>query len=120
MGLDFASNAMAPIKPQNEGEVVFSDYNGLYGNMPMLYHGLGLYTIYGHCSSIAVSAGDKTSIGETIANTGTSGYAMGDHLHFGILVQGIEVRPQEWMDEQWIRLNIYDVIKSAKATIERK
>lgn len=120
MGLDFASNAMAPIKPQNTGEVVFSDYNGLYGNMPMLYHGLGLYTLYGHCSSIAVSSGDKTSVGETIANTGTSGYAMGDHLHFGILVQGIEVRPQEWMDEQWIRLNIDDVIKSAKATIERK
>ena len=120
MGLDFASNAMAPIKPQNAGEVVYNDYNGLYGNMPMLYHGLGLYTLYGHCSSIAVSLGDKTSAGETIANTGTSGYAMGDHLHFGILVQGIEVRPQEWMDSQWIRLNIEDVIKSAKTTIERK
>ena len=120
MGLDLASNAMAPIKPQNAGEVVYSDYNGLYGNMPMLYHGLGLYTIYGHCSSIAVSTGDVISRGETIANTGTSGYAMGDHLHFGILVQGIEVRPQEWMDEQWIRLNVTDVMNSAKATIERK
>ncbi len=120
MGLDLASNAMAPIKPQNGGEVVFSDYNGLYGNMPMLYHGLGLYTIYGHCSSIAVSTGDMVTKGQTIANTGTSGYAMGDHLHFGILVQGIEVRPQEWMDSQWIRLNVSDVIKSAKETLQRK
>ena len=119
MGLDLASNAMAPIKAENPGEIVYADYNGLYGNMPMLYHGLGLYTIYGHCSSIAVSTGDVVAKGETIANTGTSGYAMGDHLHFGILVQGIEVRPQEWMDEQWIRLNVTDIINSAKATITR-
>ena len=119
LGLDLASNAMAEIKPQNKGEVVFADYNGLYGNMPVVSHGLGLYTIYGHCSNIKVNRGDEITRGETIANTGKTGYAMGDHLHFGVLVQGIEVRPQEWMDKQWIKLNINDVIKSAKEIIER-
>ena len=119
LGLDLASNAMAEIKPQNRGKLIFSDYNGLYGNMPVIDHGLGLYTIYGHCSSIKVNVGDEIHKGETIANTGKSGYAMGDHLHFGVLVQGIEVRPQEWMDKQWIKLNINDVIKSAKEIIER-
>jgi hypothetical protein len=44
---------------------------------------------------------------------------MGDHLHFGILVQGVEVRPEEWMDEEWIRLNITDVMKNAKKLIGR-
>ena len=119
LGLDLASNAMASIKPQNGGEVVYSDYNGLYGNMPMIHHGLGLYTLYGHCSSIKVNSGDDITKKEVIANTGKSGYAMGDHLHFGVLVQGIEVRPQEWMDKQWIKLNISDVIKSAKKIINR-
>jgi len=119
LGLDLASNAMAKIRPQNKGKVVFADYNGLYGNMPVISHGLGLYTIYGHCSSIKVNVGDEIHRGETIANTGKTGYAMGDHLHFGVLVQGIEVRPQEWMDKQWIKLNINDVIKSAKEIIER-
>lgn len=119
LGLDLASNAMASIKPQNSGEVVFSDYNGLYGNMPLIHHGLGLYTLYGHCSSIKVNSGDETTKKEVIANTGKSGYAMGDHLHFGVLVQGIEVRPQEWMDKQWIKLNVQDVIKSAKKIIDR-
>jgi murein DD-endopeptidase MepM/ murein hydrolase activator NlpD len=66
-----------------------------------------------------VSAGDKTKAKLHIANTGKSGYAMGDHLHFGVLVQGIEVRPQEWMDSDWIKLNIDDVIKSAKEIIDR-
>lgn len=120
LGLDLASNAMAAIKPQNGGEVVYSDYNGLYGNMPLISHGLGLYTLYGHCSSVQVSLGDKVGANQTVANTGKSGYAMGDHLHFGVLVQGIEVRPQEWMDSQWMKLNIEDVIKTAKKAIDRK
>ena len=119
LGLDLASNSMAEIKPRNGGEVVYSDFNGLYGNMPVVNHGLGLYTIYGHCSSVNVTSGDEVTKGETIAHTGKSGYAMGDHLHFGVLVQGIEVRPQEWMDKQWIKLNITNVIKSAKAIIDR-
>ena len=120
LGLDMASHAMAPIKTQNGGKVVYSDYNGLYGNMPIIAHGLGLYTLYGHCSSIDVSEGEEVAPGSKIANTGKSGYAMGDHLHFGVLVQGIEVRPQEWMDKQWIKLNIDDIIKSAKKIIDSK
>jgi murein DD-endopeptidase MepM/ murein hydrolase activator NlpD len=119
LGLDLASNAMSSIKTQNDGKVVFADFNGLYGNMPAISYGLGLYTIYGHCSSIKVNSGDEVQKNEVIANTGKSGYAMGDHLHFGVLVQGVEVRPQEWMDKQWIRLNITDVIKSAKKIIDR-
>lgn len=119
LGLDLASNSMASIKPQNGGEVVFSDYNGLYGNMPLIHHGLGLYTLYGHCSSVKVNTSDNTTKREVIANTGKSGYAMGDHLHFGVLVQGIEVRPQEWMDKQWIDLNVNKIIKEAKKIIDR-
>ena len=119
LGLDLASNAMASIKPQNGGKVVYADYNGLYGNMPLIDHGLGLYTLYGHCSSVNVNTGDETSAKISIANTGKSGYAMGDHLHFGVLVQGVEVRPEEWMDTQWIKLNITDVINESKKIINK-
>ena len=119
LGLDLASNAMASIKPQNGGKVVYTEYNGLYGNMPMIDHGLGLYTLYGHCSSINVNTDDEVSAKTDIANTGKSGYAMGDHLHFGVLVQGVEVRPEEWMDTQWIKLNITNVIKESKKIINK-
>ena len=119
LGLDMASNAMAKIKPQNAGDVVFAQYNGLYGNMPIINHGLGLYTLYGHCSTLNISSGDSIKAGAHIANTGKSGYAMGDHLHFGVLIQGIEVRPAEWMDSTWMKLNIGDIIKSAKEIIDR-
>ena len=119
MGLDLASKSMAAIKPQNGGDVVFADFNGLYGNMPVIHHGLGLYTIYGHCSSLNVSQGEHVRPGQVIARTGKSGYAMGDHLHFGVLVQGVEVRPQEWMDKHWIKLNITKIIRLAKKMIDK-
>ena len=118
LGLDLASNAMAHIKPQNSGDVVFSDFNGLYGNMPIIHHGLGLYTLYGHCSSTSVNEGEFVNTKQSIAKTGKSGYAMGDHLHFGVLVQGIEVRPAEWMDQTWIDLNIKNIINEAKDIIK--
>ena len=120
LGIDMASYAMAPIKSTNGGKVIFADYNGLYGNMPVISHGLGLYTIYGHCSSLEVTAGEQIPPHAKIGNTGKTGYAMGDHLHFGVLIQGIEVRPQEWMDKKWIKLNIDDIIKKAKKIINTK
>ncbi len=120
LGIDLASVKMGAIMTQNAGKVVASEFNGIYGLMPAIDHGLGLYTIYGHCSASSVQSGDEVHSGEQIANTGMSGYAMGDHLHFGVLVQGIEVRPEEWMDTKWLRLNIYDTIKDAKKIIDRQ
>jgi len=46
-----------------------------------------------------------------------SGLALGDHLHFGILVQGIEVRPVEWFDAKWIKKFISNVFKEADKII---
>ncbi len=119
LGLDMASVKQAQITPQNGGEVVFADENGIYGNMPIIHHGMGLYTLYGHCSTIHVTEGDRIEAGAVIANTGVTGSVLGDHLHFGVLVQGVDVRPQEWMDRQWIRLNITEVINDAKDNINR-
>ena len=118
VGYDLASNSMADIKTSNAGKVVFADENGIYGNMPMIDHGLGLYTLYGHCSQLLVSEGDKVNAGDVIAKTGKTGLAMGDHLHFGILVQGIEVRPVEWFDKNWIKKFIDNVFKQADAIID--
>ena len=118
VGLDMASTKMAKIISSNDGIVVYSDYNGIYGNMPMIDHGMGLFSLYGHCSNIMVQEGDEVSAGTAIAQTGVSGLALGDHLHFGVLVQGIEVRPEEWMDKKWINDNIDKIFKEADKIIE--
>ncbi|OQX77132.1 MAG: hypothetical protein B6D54_02560 [Epsilonproteobacteria bacterium 4484_65] len=48
-----------------------------------------------------------------MAKTGKTGLALGDHLHFGILIQGIEVRPVEWFDKNWIKKFITNVFNEA-------
>ncbi len=120
VGYDLASTKMAAIKTSNGGKVVYADDNGIYGNMPMIDHGLGLYSLYGHCSQLLVKEGDEVKAGETVAKTGVSGLALGDHLHFGLLVQGIEVRPIEWFDGGWIKTNIDNVFKAADKIIVGK
>jgi murein DD-endopeptidase MepM/ murein hydrolase activator NlpD len=120
VGLDMASTKMATIISSNDGKVVFTDDNGIYGNMPMISHGMGLYTLYGHCSTVLVQQDAEIDAGTPIAKTGMTGLALGDHLHFGVLVQGIEVRPEEWMDRKWIRDNIDKIFKEADKIIDGK
>ena len=120
VGYDLASTKMAAIKTSNAGTVVYANENGIYGSMPMIDHGLGFYSLYGHCSQLLVKEGDEVNAGQTIAKTGTSGLALGDHLHFGVLVQGIEVRPVEWFDGGWIKKNIDNIFKEADKIIFAK
>jgi len=117
VGYDLASTKMASIQTSNAGKVVFSSDNGIYGNMPMIDHGLGLYSLYGHCSQVLVNDGDEVKAGDIIAKTGVSGLALGDHLHFGLVIQGVEVRPVEWFDQSWIRKNIDNIFKEADKII---
>jgi murein DD-endopeptidase MepM/ murein hydrolase activator NlpD len=120
VGLDMASTKMAQIVSSNAGKVVYANYNGIYGNMPMIDHGMGLYTLYGHCSNVLVQEGEEVLAGTAIAKTGISGLALGDHLHFGVLVQGVEIRPEEWMDRRWIRDNVDKIFKEADKIIDGK
>ncbi len=120
LGYDLASVRQAPIISSNPATVVFVGRNGIYGNMPILDHGFGLYTIYGHCSSILVGDGDRVRRGQVIARTGTTGLALGDHLHFGILIQGVEVWPMDWMKQNWINSHINNVFKTANRIIGRR
>jgi len=106
MGLDLASLSHADIPAANNGIVVFCDFLGIYGNTVVVDHGQGLMSLYSHLSNIGVSVGDVVQKGQRLGQTGTTGLAVGDHLHFGILMQGIEVQPLEWLDPKWIRDNI--------------
>ncbi len=119
LGLDLASTRMADILITNPGVVVFANYNGIYGNNLIVYHGLGLYSLYGHCSTLLVKKGEIVKAWEVGAKSGATGLALGDHLHFSILIQGIFVRPAEWMDSKWMQTNITDVIENAKKLIDK-
>ncbi|MDR0468136.1 MAG: M23 family metallopeptidase, partial [Campylobacteraceae bacterium] len=119
LGLDLASTKEANITLSNKGEVVFVGENGIYGKTVIIDHGLGVHSIYSHCSVIMVEKGEQVLAGDVIAKTGKTGLAFGDHLHFGIVVQGVEVRPAEWMDSRWMEENIYSLIDNTKKTINK-
>ncbi len=120
MGLDLASTQNADIISNNSGEVVFADFIGIYGNTIILHHGLGLHTLYSHCSQLNNTKGQQVSPNQVIAKSGITGLALGDHLHFGVVVNGIEVRPEEWMDEKWMDESIYSVMRTAIKFIDSK
>ena len=113
LGFDLASVAQAPIPAANSGRVVFAGYLGIYGNLVVIDHGLGLQSLYSHMTGYQVEVGQVIKKGDIIGNTGATGMAGGDHLHFGILISGLEVTPLEWLDDHWIKDNIADRIKAA-------
>ena len=120
LGIDWASVKKAPVRSSNEGIVIFKNYLGLYGNSIIIDHGMGLSTLYAHTSSQHVDFGEDISKNKKIANTGSTGAVFGDHLHFGVLVQGVEVNPIEWMDKNWIKVRITNILNKAKQSIDGK
>jgi hypothetical protein len=114
LGIDLASLPHANVPAANNGKVVYADDLGIYGQCVIIDHGLGLQTLYGHLSRIGVKVGAEVKKGEIIGNTGDTGLAGGDHLHFGIVVSGEQVNPIEWWDPSWIRNNITSKLSEAK------
>ena len=111
LGIDLASTRHADVEAANKGIVIYADYHGIYGNMVVVDHGLGLFSLYSHLSSIDVKSGDMVEKDGLLGKTGTTGMAGGDHLHFSMLVNGILVNPLEWWDASWIDLHITSYLK---------
>jgi len=112
-GYDLASTKQSPVPAANKGVVVYAAPLSIYGNAVVLDHGLGLQTLYGHLSSIAVKVGDAVDKAQELGRTGATGLAIGDHLHYEVLVSGISVTPLEWWDAKWIRDRINKPLREA-------
>ena len=114
LGIDIASTRNADVKASARGIVVYADYLGIYGNMVLLDHGQGVFSLYSHLSQINVSPGDSLEQGVVLGLTGTSGMAGGDHLHFSMLINGIFVTPKEWWDQHWIDVTIEEPLVDSR------
>jgi hypothetical protein len=103
LGFDLAKLAHSPIPASNDGRVVWAENLGIYGNCVVIDHGFGLQTIYGHLSEFLVKNGDLVKKGQIIGKTGFTGLAGGDHLHFTMQVDGVQVNAVEWWDPHWVK-----------------
>jgi murein DD-endopeptidase MepM/ murein hydrolase activator NlpD len=106
LGFDLSVTKRYPVEASNSGVVAFTGDLGIYGNTVIIDHGLGLTTLYGHLSSIDVKEGEPVKQKQIIGKSGETGLAVGDHLHFGVYLNGVAVLPIEWWDEKWIRDNV--------------
>ena len=106
LGYDLSVTKHFPAEAANGGIVAFVGDLGIYGNTVIIDHGLGLFTLYSHLSSIDVKAGDQVKQRQVLGKTGETGLAAGDHLHFGVYLHGVPVLPVEWWDQKWINDNI--------------
>ncbi|MBQ7973101.1 MAG: peptidoglycan DD-metalloendopeptidase family protein [Lachnospiraceae bacterium] len=98
-GVDMAAPGGSPILAAYDGRVVQAAYNASMGNYVMIDHGDNLYTIYMHAQKLMVKAGDEVVRGQQIATVGTTGRSTGNHLHFGVRLNGSYVSPWNYLNK---------------------
>ena len=96
-GMDIAAPKGTPIKAAAGGTVTYAGWMSGYGYLVRISHGNGIETYYGHCSKLYVSKGDTVEAGDTIAAVGSTGNSTGNHLHFEIRKNGVQINPQTYV-----------------------
>lgn len=96
-GLDFYSPVGTPILAPAKGKVVFTGPLVVRGNVTIIDHGWGVYTMYDHQSEFDVKVGDIVQPGQQIGLSGDTGRVTGPHLHWEIRVGTVPVNPLQWV-----------------------
>lgn len=96
-GLSISASAGADIKSIYDGSVIFADYFKGFGNMIIVDHGGGYFSLYAHASKIAKRVGAEVARNETIATVGDVDSTKGPILYFEIRHQGRPVDPAGWV-----------------------
>jgi murein DD-endopeptidase MepM/ murein hydrolase activator NlpD len=97
-GADFGVCANLNIYAPANGKVVFTDSLLTRGNATIIDHGLGVYSGFWHQSEILVEEGQLVKAGDLIGLIGNTGRSTGPHLHWELVVNGIQVDPLPWLE----------------------
>ena len=91
-GTDYAAAPGTPVRAIGDAVVVRAGWSGGYGNLLELRHRNGYVTRYGHLRAFAkgIRPGVHVNIAQTVAYVGTTGLSTGPHLHFEVLVGGVQ------------------------------
>jgi len=97
-GIEISADKNTTILAIHPGKVVYADYfQGFYGNLIILDHGLSYYSMYGHCSDFNVQKGDIVTAGQPIAVVGDTGSFKGTALYFQINFKTDPLNPLQWL-----------------------
>lgn len=96
-GVDLRAPYGAPIYACDSGTVVEAGWHYSWGNYVKIDHGNGMATLYAHCSSLAVSAGQGVARGQVIGYVGSTGYSSGNHCHLELYIGGSLTDPMAYI-----------------------
>jgi murein DD-endopeptidase MepM/ murein hydrolase activator NlpD len=91
-GTDYAASQGTPVRAIGDAVVIKAGWGGGYGNVLELRHRNGYVTRYGHLRGFAkgIRPGVRVNIAQTVAYVGTTGLSTGPHLHFEVLINGVQ------------------------------
>lgn len=92
-GADFLSPSGTPVQAPSAGRIAIARDLYFTGNTVVIDHGLGLFSMLAHLSSIDVHAGDVVTAGEVVGRVGATGRVTGPHLHWAVRAAGARVDP---------------------------
>lgn len=95
-GISVAAPAGTAIRAVYDGEVIFADYFKGYGNMIIVDHGDGFFSLYAHAANVAKRVGAKVSRNDVLASVGDVDSSKGPMLYFEIRYLGKPVDPSPW------------------------
>jgi len=96
-GLDLACVTGTPIYAPADGEVVFAGWTRGWGLNIVIRHSEGISTRYAHCSAACTVMGQKVDRGDLIARVGSTGRSVAPHLHYEVLINGVQVDPEDYI-----------------------
>lgn len=96
-GIDLLAELAQPVRAVEAGAVVFSDWNGAYGNEVEVQHDAHVSTRYAHLEVVLAPTGKYVRKGDIIGLAGQTGLATGPHLHFEIRRDGEALDPEALM-----------------------
>jgi septal ring factor EnvC (AmiA/AmiB activator) len=96
-GISIAAPAGSDIHAVYDGQVIFADYFKGYGNMVIVDHGGGYFSLYAHTSKIKKKIGATVARNEVVASVGDSDSTRGPMLYFEIRYQGKPTDPAAWV-----------------------
>jgi murein DD-endopeptidase MepM/ murein hydrolase activator NlpD len=99
-GTDFAVDEGTPVAASNGGRVAFAGALPVRGNSVIIDHGAGVFSAYHHLVSTVMTQGQSVNAGDLVGYVGMTGLATGPHLHWEIVVGGINVDPVLWTYEE--------------------
>ena len=99
-GHDIAADHGDPIVAPAAGVVVWAGELVVHGIGVIIDHGAGVYSGYWHMSQLAVREGMEVAAGDWLGNIGSTGLSTGPHLHWEVIVQGIDVDPVQWLGSE--------------------